>query len=162
MAFKVTNTGNVEGAAVPQVYLGAPSNQPSGNQFAVRQLVQFTRVPLLPHQSEWVSVHVALRQLQYWSSATPAVANSDVVIGPSGSVAPTRSAVPGGDPGAVDESAAANGRPAAAHGLRAPFCSRGAGLSPWSAGLHPGYQPQLRRRATERHLGQRRPHRAER
>jgi hypothetical protein len=70
VAFRVTNTGQVAGTTVPQVYLGAPSAQPAGAQFAVRQLVQFTRVTLQPQQSQQVFLHVTLRQLQYWNSAT--------------------------------------------------------------------------------------------
>ena len=70
VSVRVTNTGPVAGTAVPQVYLGAPSTQPSGIQFAVRQLAQFTRVTLQPQQSQQVFLHVALRQLQYWNSAT--------------------------------------------------------------------------------------------
>jgi beta-glucosidase len=66
---RVTNTGRVAGAAAPQVYLGAPSDQPPGVQFAVRQLSQFTRVTLEPGQSRDVTMSVPLRQLQYWSSA---------------------------------------------------------------------------------------------
>lgn len=70
VSFNVTNTGQVAGTAVPQVYLGAPSNQPSGVQFAVRQLVQFGRVALQPGQTQRVTLDVALRQLQYWSSVS--------------------------------------------------------------------------------------------
>jgi beta-glucosidase len=66
---RVTNTGGLAGSAVPQVYLGAPSQQPAGIQFAVRQLSQFDRVTLAPGQSQDVSMNVPLRQLQYWSSA---------------------------------------------------------------------------------------------
>jgi beta-glucosidase len=66
---RVTNTGQDEGSAVPQVYLGAPSVQPAGIQFAVRQLSAFGRVTLWPGQSRDVTMHVPLRQLQYWSSA---------------------------------------------------------------------------------------------
>ena len=61
MSLRVTNDSGVAGTAVPQVYLGAPSNPPAGIQFAVRQLVQFTRVPLPPHQSQEVTLHVTLR-----------------------------------------------------------------------------------------------------
>jgi beta-glucosidase len=67
---RVTNTGQDEGSAVPQVYLGAPSQQPAGIQFAVRQLSAFERVTLEPGESTDVTMHVPLRQLQYWSSAT--------------------------------------------------------------------------------------------
>ncbi len=70
VSLKVTNTGQLAGSAVPQVYLGAPSGQPAGIQFAVRQLAQFTRVDLNPGQVTEVSMQVPLRQLQYWSSAS--------------------------------------------------------------------------------------------
>ena len=66
---RVTNTGQLAGSTVPQVYLGAPDQQPAGIQFAVRQLAAFGRVTLQPGQSTVVSMHVPLRQLQYWSSA---------------------------------------------------------------------------------------------
>lgn len=64
---RVTNTGRAAGSTVPQVYLGAPSDQPAGIQFAVRQLSQFDRVTLQPGQSADVTMSVPLRQLQYWS-----------------------------------------------------------------------------------------------
>ena len=67
---RVTNTGSDPGTAVAQVYLGAPGNAPAGIQFAVRQLSGFGRVTLNPGQSTVVSVHVPVRQLQYWSSAS--------------------------------------------------------------------------------------------
>jgi beta-glucosidase len=66
---RVTNTGQLAGSTVPQVYLGAPDQPPAGIQFAVRQLAQFSRVTLQPGQSAFVSMSVPLRQLQYWSSA---------------------------------------------------------------------------------------------
>ena len=68
VSFRVRNTGPVKGAAVPQVYLGPPSQQPAGVEFAVRQLSQFDRVVLASGQSQWVSVDVPLRQLQYWTA----------------------------------------------------------------------------------------------
>jgi beta-glucosidase len=64
----VTNTGQDEGSTVPQVYLGAPDQQPAGIQFATRQLSAFDRVTLRPGQSTEVQMHVPLRQLQYWSA----------------------------------------------------------------------------------------------
>jgi len=70
VSVRVTNTGQDEGSAVPQVYLGAPDNQPAGIQFAVRQLAAFDRVTLWPGQSTVVTMQVPLRQLQYWSSAS--------------------------------------------------------------------------------------------
>jgi beta-glucosidase len=66
---RVTNTGQDTGAAVPQVYLGAPATQPAGIQFAVRQLSAYDRVTLRPGESAAVTMNVPLRQLQYWSSA---------------------------------------------------------------------------------------------
>ena len=48
--------------------LGAPDQQPAGIQSAVRQLSAFSRVTLRPGQSQQVSLHVPLRQLQYWST----------------------------------------------------------------------------------------------
>jgi beta-glucosidase len=66
---RVTNTGQVAGTSVPQVYLGAPSSQPKGIQFAVRQLSQFGHVTLKPGQSAEVRMSVPPRQMQYWSDA---------------------------------------------------------------------------------------------
>lgn len=68
VSVRVRNIGSVTGAAVPQVYLGAPNRPPAGIQFAVRQLSQFSRVVLAPGQSQWVSLEIPLRQLQYWSA----------------------------------------------------------------------------------------------
>ena len=70
VSVRVTNTGRDKGSTVPQVYLGAPDNQPAGIQFAVRQLSAYDRVTLRPGQSTPVTMHVPLRQLQYWSSAS--------------------------------------------------------------------------------------------
>jgi beta-glucosidase-like glycosyl hydrolase len=100
VSFDVANTGSMAGTAVPQVYLGAPANAPAGVQFAVRQLVQFTRVPLQPGQSEQVSLHVALRQLQYWSASSQqwllATGDRTVWVGDADSLSG-----PAGDPFAV-------------------------------------------------------------
>jgi beta-glucosidase len=68
VSLTVKNTGSVAGAAVPQLYLGAPSNAPKGIQFAVRQLVGFDRVSLAPGQSQTVQMTVGLRELQYWDT----------------------------------------------------------------------------------------------
>ncbi|MGH3251444.1 MAG: beta-glucosidase family protein [Trebonia sp.] len=69
VSFTVANTGSVAGAAIPQVYLGAPAHQPSGVQFAPRALAGYTRVSLDPGQSTTVRITVPKRQLQYWSTA---------------------------------------------------------------------------------------------
>lgn len=69
VSFRVKNNGSVTGAAVSQVYLGEPSQQPPGIQFAIRQLSQFNRVTLAPGQSQRLTLEVPIRQLQYWSAA---------------------------------------------------------------------------------------------
>ena len=64
----IKNTGSVASDEVPQVYLGAPGEAPSGVQFPVRALVAFDRVHLAPGESKRVTIHVEPRQLQYWST----------------------------------------------------------------------------------------------
>ncbi len=70
VSFRVRNTGRVGGSDVPQIYLGAPLRPPAGVQFAVQSLVGFRRVTLAPGRSQSVSLHVAPRQLSYWSTAS--------------------------------------------------------------------------------------------
>ena len=65
----IKNTGNMASDEVPQVYLGAPSEVPSGVQFPVRALVAFRRIHLNPGESKTITLHVQLRQMQYWSTA---------------------------------------------------------------------------------------------
>jgi beta-glucosidase len=67
VSFRVRNTGQTAGADAVQVYVGPPSYQPSGIQFAVRSLAQFARVSLDAGQSQIVNLHVPARQLSYWS-----------------------------------------------------------------------------------------------
>jgi hypothetical protein len=68
-------------------------------QFAVRQLVQFTRVSLRAHQSKSVTMHVALRQMQYWDATSqkwlPATGSRTVYVGAADALK-----APVGDPGA--------------------------------------------------------------
>jgi beta-glucosidase len=64
----IKNTGSVDSDEVPQVYLGAPSEIPPGVQFPVRALVAFDRIPLAAGEAKTVTLHVAPRQLQYWST----------------------------------------------------------------------------------------------
>jgi beta-glucosidase len=68
--FSIENVGKVFGDEVPQIYLGAPASPPAGVQFAVRALAGFDRVGLKPGESKQITIHVPLRQLQYWSNAT--------------------------------------------------------------------------------------------
>ena len=64
---KIKNTGKMASDEVPQVYLGAPDTIPPGVQFPVRALVGFDRVHLAAGENKTVTLHVAPRQLQYWS-----------------------------------------------------------------------------------------------
>jgi len=68
----IKNTGAMDSDEVPQVYLGAPSEIPSGAQFPVRSLVAFDRVHLKAGQSKDVTLYVAPRQMEYWSTAKTA------------------------------------------------------------------------------------------
>jgi beta-glucosidase len=65
----IKNTGSMDSDEVPQVYLGAPSEIPAGVQFPVRALASFDRVRIAAGESKTVTLHVAERQLQYWSTA---------------------------------------------------------------------------------------------
>lgn len=65
----IQNTGTVDSDEVPQVYLGAPSDPPAGVQFPVRALVGFDRIAIAAGASKDVTLHVAPRQLEYWSTA---------------------------------------------------------------------------------------------
>ena len=47
-SFRLHNAGNTASDEVPQVYLGAPKEPPSGAQFAVKALAAFDRVSLPP------------------------------------------------------------------------------------------------------------------
>ncbi|HEX3133197.1 MAG TPA: glycoside hydrolase family 3 C-terminal domain-containing protein, partial [Planctomycetota bacterium] len=64
----IRNTGSLASDEVPQVYLGAPAEIPTGVQFPVRALVAFDRVHLAPGETKEVTLHVEPRQLQYWST----------------------------------------------------------------------------------------------
>jgi len=64
----IKNTGSADSDEVPQVYLSAPSEIPSGVQFPVRALVAFDRVHIPAGESKAVALHVDQRQLQYWST----------------------------------------------------------------------------------------------
>jgi beta-glucosidase len=66
-SFHIKNVGQVDGDEVPQIYLGNPSDAPEGAQFPKRSLVAFDRVHLHAGESRTVTLHVPLRQLQYWS-----------------------------------------------------------------------------------------------
>jgi beta-glucosidase len=60
----------VDADEVPQIYLGTPGEAPEGAQFPKRSLVAFDRIYLQAGESRQVTLHVTLRQLQYWSTAS--------------------------------------------------------------------------------------------
>jgi beta-glucosidase len=73
----IKNTGSAASDEVPQVYLGAPglgapAEIPSGVQFPVRALVAFDRIHIAAGEAKTLTLHVAERQLQYWSTADTA------------------------------------------------------------------------------------------
>ena len=70
VSFQVINTGTVTGDEVPQVYLGAPASPPAGVAFAGRALAAYGRITLRPGQTQTVTLHIPLRQLQYWNTAS--------------------------------------------------------------------------------------------
>jgi beta-glucosidase len=65
---QIRNSGAMDGDEIPQVYLGTPAGPPEGVQFAVRELAAFDRVHVRAGETKAVTLHVAERQLQYWSS----------------------------------------------------------------------------------------------
>jgi len=65
----VTNTDNVAGDEVAQVYLDAPAEKPKGIQFAPKTLAAFERVTLAPKETKSVTLHVAPRAFEAWSTA---------------------------------------------------------------------------------------------
>jgi beta-glucosidase len=83
----VRNVGDRPGDEVPQVYLGPPSNQPAGVQFAVKALAAFDRFTLWPHESRRITLDVAPRELSYWDTAhsawTVATGERTVFVGRS-------------------------------------------------------------------------------
>jgi beta-glucosidase len=68
VSFRIENTGKADGDDVPQVYLGAPNQIPDGVAFPVRSLAAFDRIHLKAGEIQTVSLHIARRQMQYWST----------------------------------------------------------------------------------------------
>jgi beta-glucosidase len=85
VSFDVTNSGRVQGAEVPQVYVGSPASPPV--QMAVRALAGFDRVSLAPGQTKHVTVAIAPRAFQFWSVAdhtwTTAWGDRQIAVGSS-------------------------------------------------------------------------------
>jgi beta-glucosidase len=67
---KVKNVGMVTGDEVPQVYMDAPTTAGmiGGAQFAPRTLAAFDRVTLASGEEKTVTMKVAPRAFQYWST----------------------------------------------------------------------------------------------
>ncbi len=97
ISFEVKNTGPVASDEVPQVYIGAPSQQPKGVQFAVRSLAAFDRIHLNPGQFRIVNLHIPLRSLQYWSVSVghwvTGVGERTIYAGSSSGDLPLRAAI---------------------------------------------------------------------
>lgn len=68
VSFTLTNSGAVAGDEVPQVYLEAPSSPIEGADFAPQTLAAFDRVTLKSGESKVVTLHIAARAFQYWST----------------------------------------------------------------------------------------------
>jgi beta-glucosidase len=70
VSVQIENTGKSDGDEVPQVYLGSPSEIPMGVAFPERSLAAFERIHLKAGETKTIHLHVAHRQLQYWSAAS--------------------------------------------------------------------------------------------
>ncbi len=68
VTFKLTNTGDVAGSEVAQVYLGE-ANVPEGIQTSKYALAGYQKVKdLQPGETREVTIHVSERSLSYWNS----------------------------------------------------------------------------------------------
>ena len=97
VSVRIQNTGKEAGDEVPQVYLSAPKNKPDGVQFSPRILAAFDRVTLTPGEAKDVVLHVAPRELEYWSIARNQwvrAADREVLVGDSSQNLPLHAAVP--------------------------------------------------------------------
>jgi beta-glucosidase len=71
VSFTIQNTGSVDGDEVPQVYVDAPEQRPDNvAQFAVRALAAFDRIHLKTGDSRTVTLHIAPRAFEYWSTSS--------------------------------------------------------------------------------------------
>ena len=90
-SFDLSNIGGVDADEVPQLYLGPPdersADRTGGAQFARRALAAFDRVHLRAGETQRISLHVAPRALEYWSTPKGAWVKvggaREVYVGPS-------------------------------------------------------------------------------
>lgn len=102
VAFTVTNTGDVTGSEIAQVYLGE-AQVPEGVQMAKKQLCGFARIEALaPGESRNVTIAIPERSFCYWNTAQELVSRADgtkdkwvkaagtrkVMVGPSSDILP--------------------------------------------------------------------------
>ena len=66
---RVSNTGDIADDIVVQAYLGTPAEQPEQAKFAAKTLTAFSRVELAAGASRTVNLHIARRELSFWSVA---------------------------------------------------------------------------------------------
>ena len=75
VTFTVTNTGNISGTEIAQVYLGE-GEVPEGVQIAKIQLAGFAKIKdLAAGESRTVTVHVGERSLSYWYTNSEGTVN---------------------------------------------------------------------------------------
>lgn len=65
LQFRVRNSGDRAGIAVPQVYVGRPADPPVA--MPPKALVGFDRVELAPQETATISIPIERRALSYWS-----------------------------------------------------------------------------------------------
>jgi len=98
VSIRVRNTGSVAGDEVPQVYLDAPENKPQDAQFAPKTLVAFDRVTLQPGEEQQVTLPIAPRAFEYWSTGKKTwirtTGSRTLRVGPSSQALPLTAAVP--------------------------------------------------------------------
>ena len=68
VSLHVKNIGSVAGDTVPQVYMRAPESKADGAQFAPKTLVAFDRITLGAGEERDVTLKIAPRAFQYWST----------------------------------------------------------------------------------------------
>ena len=74
----VTNTSDVAGTEIVQVYIGPAANLDGNIQTVEKQLCTFARVEdIQPGEAREVTMHISERMLSYWDSASEIHENSD-------------------------------------------------------------------------------------